>query len=520
MKKLLLYPSLFLMAVLCMCACHKPTAEVFEPAREFTPTKMSVTGGDTVVTISWPASVNAAPGLTYTLQISTDSSFSGKPDLSLVVNTTSVQVTDDSLMDRTPYYVRIKANGNNGSADSYWGLDTISFSFVGVQIFKTIGSSDVIDVAAILRWTPTPGVSEITLTDPGGNTAQYAVTDAAGAVGIDTIYNLKPGIKYSAEIFAGTKSKGLETFTTKTAATGANIIDLRGIADADVLVDTLPDIASGSTVLLERGMTYNVQGYTIGKTVTIMSGLGFGDPAVLSLGSNFNAAGNIDSIRFSDLVIAASGTNYFFNISNLTNINKMSVVNCTTQGQFANSFIRMQTANDRIGTLTIDNCIIDSVGVKANYAVIYANASSSAIIDNIRISNSTFYYLNYFIREDGVAPASLQVSNCTFDNFISQNGYFANYSGTPPPTFNISNCIFGNTLDPASSNGVKSSQNAAFSNSYMTSDCVFSANPFTGVTSYAGTAAGLFTGPATGDFTIKDGSFAGKSSAGDPRWRD
>jgi hypothetical protein len=53
----------------------------------------------------------------------------------------------------------------------------------------------------------------------------------------------------------------------------------------------------------------------------------------------------------------------------------------------------------------------------------------------------------------------------------------------------------------------------------MTSDCLFSANPITGANSYSGKAADLFTDPANGNFKIKDNSFAGKSTAGDPRWR-
>ena len=85
--------------------------------------------------------------------------------------------------------------------------------------------------------------------------------------------------------------------------------------------------------------------------------------------------------------------------------------------------------------------------------------------------------------------------------------------------FNITTSILGSTIDPANANGIKSSDNAALSNCYIATDCVFSANPITGATSYSGAAADLFTAPAEGDFTIKDNSFAGKSTTGDPRWR-
>jgi hypothetical protein len=81
------------------------------------------------------------------------------------------------------------------------------------------------------------------------------------------------------------------------------------------------------------------------------------------------------------------------------------------------------------------------------------------------------------------------------------------------------NTILGSTIDPTNANGIKSSGNAVLSNTYMTSDCLFSANPITGANSYSGKAADLFTDPANGNFKIKDNSFAGKSTAGDPRWR-
>lgn len=519
MKKLFLYPSLFLMVVLCIYACHKPVAEVFLPAREFVPTSLSVTGGDTVVTISWPASVNSAPGLTYTVQISTDSSFSGTPALSFVTDLIKVEVGDDSLADKIKYFVRVKANKNTADSDSYWIEDTAGFTFSGLQIFKTPVSTDIIDVAAILRWTPTSGVSEITLTDPNGNTTQYTVTDAMSAAGIDTIYNLKPGTKYSAQLLAGNKSMGSETFTTQASVTGANVIDLRGITDSAILVDTLPLISSGSTVLLTRGMRYSIpsSGYVFKQNVTIMSGLGFGTPAVLSMATNFDASGSFDSLRFSDLTFETIGSAYLLNVGNLVNINRISIVNCTTLGQFSNSLVRLKTAGDVIGTLDIENCIFDSIGVVSKYPVFYANASSTAIINNVVINNSTFYYIYYLISEStSAAPASFSINNCTFNNFINQSGYFAN-SKTPAITFDVSNCIFGGINDPSAANGVASSQGAQFSGCYMTSDCVFSANAIS-VTKYAGASTALFQSPDAGDFTIIDNSFAGLNKAGDPRW--
>ncbi|HEX5553648.1 MAG TPA: fibronectin type III domain-containing protein [Chitinophagaceae bacterium] len=500
-------------------SCQKSLINKFTSSRMFTPTTIKVSGGDTAVTISWPASLNApVKGVTYTVEISTDSTFQTTPALSLKVDTIAVRVTDDTLQDRQPYFVRVKANQTGDASDSYWLKDTVRFSLVGVQIFHPLMSSDIIDNAVIFHWTTSPGVSEIILTAAGGDTIQVPVTEADNTAGKKMVDNLVGGTAYTAQILSGRKSKGLLMFSTKSPQTGANVIDLREKTDPLVLSDTLPVIPSGSIVLLKRGMTYDMDSYVIDKTVTIMSGLGFGSPAALSLSGNFDASGDLDSIRFSDLTIVANGSNYFMNISKPANIGKMSIVNCTTQGEFSNSFIRMKKAGDKISLLYIDHCVIDSFGVGAKYALLYANASSSALFDRVEIRNSTFYYFYYFIRQDKVSTQSILIDHCTFDNMINQGGYFIKYS-TYPPSFDLSNCIFGKTLDPTNANGIESSAGATLFNCYLTSDCVFSGSPITGGNAYSGTSADLFTDPAKGDFNIKDGGFAGKGSAGDPRWR-
>lgn len=510
-----------ILTAIAVTSCKKMQVENFIPSRMFTPTSISISGGDTAVTISWPASLNASTkGVTYTLEINTDSTFQGTPNLSLTVSTTTVTVTDDTLQDNQRYFARVKANGTNASS-SYWMTDTVAFTLIGVQIFHPLQSSDVIDNAVRFTWTPSPGVSEILLTAANGDTTQVAISDSVNTAGQLIVYGLQPATSYTAQILAGHKSKGKLTFTTKSPVTGANVIDLRSITnDPLVLFDTLSQIPAGSIVLLARGQSYDFpSSYVIDKTVTIQSGLGFSTPAVLSLVNNFDASGNIDSIRFSDIVFASAGSNYFMNVSKPANITTLSIVNCTTQGNFSNSFIRLKEKGDLISNLNINNCIIDSFGVGSKYSLIYANASSAALIDNINISNSTFYYFYSFIRQDKVTTSAININNCTFDNMINQGGYFFQYT-TFPTSFNITNCILGNTLDPTNAQGISSSAAISIYNSYQTSDCVFSANPLTGFTNYSGTAAQLFSNPNQGNFTIIDNSFAGKNSAGDPRWRN
>ena len=509
--------------VIAIFSCEKKPIERFVPDRMFTPTGVSFEGADTVVTISWPSSLfSQGSGVTYTVEVSRDSMFQATPDLTLKVATNFRSISDDTLKDRTPYFARVKANATSASTESGWVMGDMHFTLVGVQIFHPVLPTDIIDNSVILNWIPTPGVNRILLTAANGDTVSSPITADENTAGQKIISGLTSSTAYTAEIFAGNRSKGIVTFTTKAKLNGDNIVDLRDITDRpQVLVDTLSTVPDGSILLLKRGLTYSVpSAYVFDKSVTIMSGLGFSTPARLLMSSNFDATGNIDSLHFSDITIANDGNaSYFMNIGNATVIGNLTVQNVTTEGQFSNSFIRLKKAGAEIKTLDIKNCIIDSFGVQAKYAVFYANASSSAVIDNINIQNSTFYYFYYFIRQDGVTGTSLNINNCTFNNMINQGGYFINYSGTFPTNFNITNTILGSTLDPTNANGIKSAGNPTLANTFATSDDVFSANPVMGVISYSGAASDLFTNPANGDFTIKDNSFAGRSTAGDPRWK-
>ena len=95
----------------------------------------------------------------------------------------------------------------------------------------------------------------------------------------------------------------------------------------------------------------------------------------------------------------------------------------------------------------------------------------------------------------------------------------------------IRNSIFGLTgTTSKGANGIRFATNTPLtvSGSYYTSDYVDDPIPVvpdvttslkSKMTIYTGTSNSLWTDPTNGDFSILDSGFAGKSSAGDPRWR-
>jgi hypothetical protein len=254
-----------------------------------------------------------------------------------------------------------------------------------------------------------------------------------------------------------------------------------------------------------------------------MTGSGFvGGPAKIALAGNFDASGTFDSLRFENVAIVQAGAAYFMNVGSVAKIGKITFESVTTEGVFSNAFIRLKTTGDEVTNLVINNSVIDSIGLSAKYPIIYAG-TPGMVFTNVQVTNSTFNSIYYFIRQDNtVTASSLVISNCTFNDFINQSGYFVNYT-TFPSSFTVSNTIFGKTTDKTAANFIKSSSPVVFTNCYYTNDCIFSANPITsfssGISAYANPAATLFTDPSTSNFLIKDATFGGKSSAGDPRWR-
>jgi hypothetical protein len=516
--------------------CERDT-DIEDPnlPRFFTPVGLRLTVGQTQVKIDWNASLfSTGQKLQYTLEISKDSSFQTAPAFTTVIDTTSVIVTDTDIEIRQRYFLRIKANATGSTAESKW-IMAGPFTMTGEQIFVVpVPESDIIDIAVILRWTTTPGITKIVMRPPTGSPFDVIISAADNTAGFKLITGLLPATTYSAEIFAGTKSKGLLSFTTKATITGASIIDLRGITNRpSVLADTLPIIPSGSIIILKRGLTYNFTSTTsLSKSMTILSGPDFiPDLASIFMGANFNLVANttIDSLVFKDVNMYSDDFNakYIFNINQVGTIGKVKFEN--VRGHRFRGFFRMQTggAGTKVTDVIIDRCVIDSL---RDFSLVNTNNSNS--VANIAVTNTTLYNARKVIDHRSPGSNSIKFENCTFYNLPSGGAaggvggfYFIDLgtqnSATP---IVIRNCIFGKTWNEGLGDDARGIQAGAattvsVTNSYQTSDFI-STNPLyqISLTPYAGTSATLYTNPALGNFKLKDPAFPGNGTAGDPRW--
>lgn len=538
---------LFLVLVM---ACKKEEVGQFSLSRQFSPSKFTFTNGETQSVVTWSASLftTSDQQVSYTVEVDSTTDFLN-PAFTATTTDLSVIVTNKMIPIKKDYYARVKALSQGNTGESNWTVSQ-SFKILGEQFLNPVTSDKVIDKSVRLTWRANSELTKLIIKPTaGGAKIQIDLTAADLAAMLKQVDNLTPGVTYNAEIFAGTLSKGDQTFTTVAPLTG-NVVDLRGISVAskpNILLDTLPDIPSGSIVLLKRGSAYVVStGYSLGKSVTIQSGLDFGtNLATIKMMTFFNLVANssIDSLVFKDLIIKGGKANfgsltadYLLNASVAATVGTVRLDNCIIK--ILRGVVRGQgTPGPKYTNYFVNNCVIDSVH---EYGV--ATANNAASFTNIKITKTTVYRAWKFITHAVTGNTSIKIQDCTFNEvvtgastvanfFIDLNG-FANTGGvsisntiigaywaeTKPPYTGTPGTLLGGIRAPAA-------QAVNIDNSYSTSDFFANpanTNPIVGLKSYNGTSTALFVDPNNGSnpsFKFKDANFIGKQLTGDPRWR-
>jgi len=214
-------------------------------------------------------------------------------------------------------------------------------------------------------------------------------------------------------------------------------------------------------------------------------------------------------------------------ISGTFAVGSVNFTNCSISNY--RGVIRMK-ASCSFTNLTIDKCIISNIG---GYNILNTEGSPIPTLTNFTIKNSTVYGTNGTVFSAATAvPGTFTISDCTFDNLGYASGKYLIDFGTTNTTtvLKINNTILGKTIN-AGFIGIRSGASYTVNNSYITSDWTTASSAVIGFTTYASASTALFTTPTTftcdasanamatvGNYTIKDASFAGKNSAGDPRW--
>jgi len=319
--------------------------------------------------------------------------------------------------------------------------------------------------------------------------------------------------------------------------------------DADLKAEIENAANHGATLVLPVGYVFTVpDGGTIqiGGPVTVIGNLDGPRAVVRKLtdnpGSFFNftstASGviafeNVEFDRGSPLEVGLPGT-YMFNMnSEFGTVAKLSYKN-VRMANFGRNFFRVQgSANGIIEELEIDDCEFYRMGIGngGDYAFLHIDVAN-VTIHHINIRNSTFNingcHFIFFGQDRSTSQRgckSITIENCTFYEALTSGSdrWFINTrnAGDNPENTHVTlrNLILGST-GRASSQGYRNDQGGTntVENVFITQSW-FANNAIPGTTLYEGTAADLFVDPAAGNFRIKDASFPGATTAGDPRWR-
>lgn len=514
--------------------------------RLFRPVNFNAELNKTVATISW-AAVDSA--VSYTLQISTDSLDFTTP----VLDTT---ITENSfikeLAGETKFYARLYANASNSTKQSKY--NSLFFKTPAENIFLGYGTSIntgklysayMTDVNTLtVKWTPGANVTHLILTSADGVTRDsVAVSSSEATAGVKDISSLSNS-NWTIKIYNNKIQRG------KTV----------GLVEGDIVLTSTDDLptalnnaTAGQVILLAKGAVYKmgtavyrlnknikVRGaspvtravlcMTSGTTTSTSNMLGFADASTI----DYVKFENIDFTGYCDNNTLSTKIGYLFNNNLMTTVKSLSFSNCNLHN-FGNTPMRLQASKGQsIDTLSFNGCVVNDIGFSSTYAIV--NSNSADYINNIYMSNCTFYnFKGSLILRTATSPVvatmgNINITNCTINQGMQDTGsarYLIDANGTTITNgISFKNCIFGTTGATLGANGVRKGTNAlTVTGSYFATDYID--DPVTVVTSYSikslmsaysGKSTDLWNNPTTGDFTLKDTSFAGKGVAGDLRW--
>jgi len=536
MKKILINIGLLigLFTALSLNACKEdidPVVEELSFDRAFSPINLSAQiSNQTTVTVTWTGVKNADQ---YVLEIYQGTAVATGTLVQSATLESTVLTYSTILTGDTKYVVRVKATSTlEGVEESKWS--EFAFQTLPENLFSGYTSYLSGLNQGTINWKPGQNVTGLTFVN-GGSTVNYALNATEIANGSATVTSL-PNALYTVKLMYNTAIRG----TTKVLIEGDVLLPAGGDLKA-----TIKGMSAGQVLILENGATY---------------GLAYADTITKSIKIRAINTANQPVIYLA--TAATNQSNHMFDIgASMTSSDSLVFENVTLTGYYDNGtttrhrgFIDEEATAFEIGTIKFKNCVLRNSGRSAirlrggSYIQIihnvifdgcvmydYAFDSHYGVLNggaggnfyNITFKNSTVYnirggIINYTA---GAGCTSVLVDNCTFNQTMMDAAsarYFIDFgsgSNTSAGTLTISDCIFGQTS--AIALGVRNSaMTLGVSGSYYTSDLATTATTLSSLcTSYSGASTALWTAPLTGDFTFLDAAFAGKSTAGDPRWK-
>jgi len=487
------------------------------------------------ISVSW---LKIDGAVSYIARISQDSAFQ-IIEQTITIPMDSSEVVFSNLQWDQSYYIDLQAKAEDPSKDSkLLVLTTKTGKFPTILLSPT--ADEVTDYSIVVRWlNPGDKVTSINVSKTDGSLVKtVALTNDDNTAAYKEIMGLAGSTTYVITIYSDITLRGTQNYTTTaTPDLGSQIIDLRSITGRPtILTDTMAIANSGTVFILRRSETYTCNAtaaFVLSKSIKVICLPGLGTPAQLNYNYETDLSGAIDSVVFANVSISGlkgDGTkvSYMFNTTTSFNCNigNVSFVNCTIKS-FGNAVVRLQTGAAPWGIINkifVSNCIINDIGNSSGYALFHAanGGANGNTIANFEMRNSTCYNFTKGILLNTMSNAeSVYVESSTFNDMMPAGYYFMDFNTYAVAALNINNCTFGKTKDAALARGIRASAgtNIVTNNCYNTSDFFTVLFNIPGLIPYSGLSTELFKNPASGDFSIIDSKFAGKNTAGDPRWR-
>lgn len=538
-NKIIKLLSALVLSAFAFTACVDET-DLGTPDRLFRPIFQNVSKGGTWIQFKW----DKFEGVTYfEIDLSTDSFATVARHVITVNNNCTVE----GLEYDTEYQSRIRSIGSPLISEWYIGDNVTTDDFPTLLISPE--SSDLLDNAIRMLWSASDVLYDHITVEVGGVLKTIPVTEAERTAGQKIVNGLDASKSYVIKIYdAAGNYYGKKTYTTVAAQDfGANVIDLRSlIPDSaytkfnQTFVDSICTLYTGQkvTLVLAGGVSYKIPTLLFSKNVemVVTTGLSFAGNAVLYMNSAFGvtASETVNSITFSNIIFTEGvdagkkktdgnyGGTYLFNFNQSGgNMNSLSFSGCDIR--YKRGVVRLQTTAT-LGTVTINNCLIDSIG---GYGVVNIDNAASTVND-ILVKNSTIAHADKMFvgSKPTISPNSVTLENITTYYAPGSNVYILDFNGkTVPGGIILKKCLFGPGKDAAGINGIRSSTTSiSVTDCYMASDLIWytaagatvPVSPLNDVVDCGLASTALFASPATINFKITAPALVDK--IGDPRW--
>ena len=505
----------------------------------FRPININASFNRANATISWSTVSNAT---NYTIELYSDSLAFDSTNLILRDTTSNTSYTVE-LAGETRFSARIRANASDTTKSSKYN-GTFTFKTPAENLFTGYESymNDIHKTE--IKWLPGANVTHLVYTAIGLPDSTVTISASEALAGKIVVTNL-PNANYTVKLFNRTITRG----TVKVLVEGDVFLSA---SQTGALLSTLNSATSGQVIVLDSGAVYTIgtASYLFNKNLKVRGRTRTSLPVIcMSTGTSSGTAMlgidtvTIDKLAFENINFTGYVTNnpnatkidYLINNGAKFTLETLSFTNCKMHN-FGRTPMRLKDGKEqKITNLIYDNCVINEIGFGSTYALV--NVNTKDYITNISFSNCTLYnFKGSLILKTGVYPmGKVSLTNCTINQAVQEPAstrlLFDFNSATFGTTEGISikNCIFGSTGPTAGGSlaaGLRpSNATVTITGCYFTTDYI-DETPIATInysikgkmTSYVGASTALWNDPLNGVFTIKDAAFAGKGSAGDPRW--